>query len=360
MPSATATTTSAPKGDEPKWAWNGSEPGFGESFYHGPIVVKTSVGDCRFVYDDVAQTRTVDCVASGGKNPGARVWGWDEAGAFVEDAAVATESDVLFVALFSNIGSGCELRAYRITTGEELWRTHLVGLGPIDHSEYLNDVQLQLRPERVLVFGWESEGRYIEVVDRGSGRTIDTLRISTKGATSKPSSPPPAAPTEPPHPGAAASIPWKWEGPDLKLKDTSDATVPVVGKGTCSFHADHEADTAELACRDSNKKRTWGFVLAGQGLNGAALVADDKTLYYADYNRIASGTTVWAFDLRTGQVQWKTHLFGVGPVAHSKYRNDVSMRLDKDRLVVFGRESAGKYVEVLERATGKSIGNRKE
>jgi len=60
--------------------------------------------------------------------------------------------------------------------------------------------------------------------------------------------------------------------------------------------------------------------------------------------------TVVAIDRSTGKTLWKTDLKGLGPIAHSKYRNAVRLEvLDGDAIQVFGKESSGRYVEIVSR-----------
>lgn len=125
--------------------------------------------------------------------------------------------------------------------------------------------------------------------------------------------------------------------------------------------------------------RTELLPLAGNGLEMTVLVSNSKkelllkwetrvtvsfaqrdgVLYYADFHPIASRCAVVAIDLKAKKQLWKSDLKGLGPISHSKYRNDVRLEvLDDDTLRVFGKESAGKYVEVVHRGNGKTLGHK--
>jgi hypothetical protein len=83
------------------------------------------------------------------------------------------------------------------------------------------------------------------------------------------------------------------------------------------------------------------------------------TLYLADYSPRTTGCTIIAFDLKSKKVIWRTALRALGPPeAHSAYSNQVTMRVNGDEIVVFGNESNGKYVELLSRKTGKTVGHK--
>jgi hypothetical protein len=148
------------------WQWNGETPGFGRSFYHSPRTVTEGDVTCTFTYTETPALARTACASKGRE-----LWHSDEAHAFVEDAALVLVRGTLYSARISNISSGCTLHAWDARTGAARWATHLKGLGPIGHSEYLNAVELRMIAGRPVVFGWESSGRYIEAVDPTSGAT---------------------------------------------------------------------------------------------------------------------------------------------------------------------------------------------
>lgn len=91
----------------------------------------------------------------------------------------------------------------------------------------------------------------------------------------------------------------------------------------------------------------------------SALRQRDGILYYADFHPHSSGCAVVAFDLKAKKQLWKADLKGLGGIDHSKYFNAVRMEvLDDDTLRVFGKESAGRYVEIVDRGTGKTVGHK--
>lgn len=85
----------------------------------------------------------------------------------------------------------------------------------------------------------------------------------------------------------------------------------------------------------------------------------DGVLFYTDHHPNSSGCAVVAFDLRAEKQLWKTQLTGLGPIAHSKYRNRVNIAADGKVVRVYGLESAGGYVEFVDRKSGKTVGSRK-
>lgn len=78
------------------------------------------------------------------------------------------------------------------------------------------------------------------------------------------------------------------------------------------------------------------------------------------HSPIATGVKLLAYDLRNQKELWKSHLTGIGPVSHSKYRNRINLVVGPSgTIVVFGWEIFGRYVEVVEVHTGKTLGHRK-
>lgn len=90
-----------------------------------------------------------------------------------------------------------------------------------------------------------------------------------------------------------------------------------------------------------------------------AFLTRGDVLYRADYNPISSGCAVIAVDLKTGKDLWTVRLKGLGPIDHSKYRNRVWMEpVDDSIFAVYGHESAGRYAELVDWKTGKTLGHK--
>lgn len=86
---------------------------------------------------------------------------------------------------------------------------------------------------------------------------------------------------------------------------------------------------------------------------------ENGVFYYADYNTLSYGCKLLAYDLQGGRELWRTELKAIGPVNHSKYRNQVWIEpLDEATVIVFGNEAAGQYVEIVDRNTGKTVGHK--
>ena len=90
-----------------------------------------------------------------------------------DETVFTRRGDVLYLAEFSPIRTGCSIVAYDFKAKKELWKTDLKGIGPVSHSKYRNEVTITTAgDDAIFVTGKESSGRYIEYVDMKSGKTV--------------------------------------------------------------------------------------------------------------------------------------------------------------------------------------------
>jgi hypothetical protein len=150
---------------------------------------------------------------------------------------------------------------------------------------------------------------------------------------------------------AAAGAPgWTWDDtPDVFPKVAATA-----GQGDAHYRLDHFTAGDHVVLRLVTDP--WVAVLERvdyPDLHGVAIAVDADRIYVASYNRIATGCKLTAYTTKDATQLWSVTLEGVGPVMHSKYGNRVQLRVVDGQPVVFGWESAGRYVEVRDAATGK-------
>jgi hypothetical protein len=176
LPSSTLAQSTAPSSSSAPpiaWAWNGPNPGFGRFPAHQRVDDGRG-GFCTFVYSESASTTTLSCSNS---TQSVR-WTMTEGRAFVEDAALLVHCRRLYAVRFSDIATGARVTAFDLATGRQVWSRALQCIGPVGHSEYLNAVRVRWDRDAIVVFGWESAGRYIEVVDPETGRTVSNTRLA--------------------------------------------------------------------------------------------------------------------------------------------------------------------------------------
>lgn len=144
---------------------------------------------------------------------------------------------------------------------------------------------------------------------------------------------------------------WKWND-----------EAATLGHAALLPHRTYDIRVEVKAAKVREVKVTFGkdgkdaFTLTAHRNTVFRVVSD--TLVYTLHNPSASGASVAAVDLKTGKELWKTHLKGIGPVSHFEYSNYLNMEADRDTITVFGNESFGKYVEILDTKTGKTVGHK--
>jgi hypothetical protein len=95
-----------------------------------------------------------------------------------------------------------------------------------------------------------------------------------------------------------------------------------------------------------------------EGHKGTVFAVRDNVLYYADFIPSSDGCGVVAWDLKAKKRLWKTQLKGLGPIAHFAYHNAVTLDVDGQAVCVRGKESLGRYIEYVDRKTGKTVGHK--
>jgi hypothetical protein len=101
-------------------------------------------------------------------------------------------------------------------------------------------------------------------------------------------------------------------------------------------------------------------VHAWDGSLSTPFVERDGILYYALYYTTTSGCDIVAFDLKRAKRLWQSPLQGTGVLFHSIYYNEVRFGPPehKEVLMVYGREAGGRYIEIVDLKTGKTVGHK--
>ena len=191
-----------------------------------------------------------------------------------------------------------------------------------------------------------------EGAQTGGGTAAGAAQQGTGGE--EPGTPAEPGPTPP-------EVAWEWRGEDPSFGHTfyQGPVTAESGGQSCSFSYNDEEHTTRLAC-EAEGSEPWRLEEGDAFVEDAALALDGGTLYVARFSDIATGCGVTAYDAATGGILWTTRLEGVGPIGHSEYLNKVELRvLDGRWLAAFGWESAGCYIEVLDREDGRTIVNRR-
>lgn len=144
---------------------------------------------------------------------------------------------------------------------------------------------------------------------------------------------------------APAEIPWQWE----RAPELFPRVDLAVGKYVVAVKQ------KKLMLRGPS----WSVVVGrGGDRSGAALGVDGARVFVASYIRLASSCQLAAFDAASGKPLWSVDLDGIGPIGHSAYSNHVQMRIIGGHPTVFGNESAKRYIEQRDAATGALVSHR--
>jgi hypothetical protein len=190
---------------------------------------------------------------------------------------------------------------------------------------------------------------------------------SAEPRTPAPQVEPPPAVTPPPSVSPAPGLPTAeeldWQGPDgFPSLQKFDPPVLVAADGSrfeyrmkgTAADSKRSPVIAHVSTKDGD---LWTAVGLDEFVPGAALAEDGVRLYVAEHSLIATGAHITAYDAATGAKLWSQSVQGIGPIAHSKYANRVTLAVIRGALVVFGNEAAGRYIEVYDPA-GKMLSNR--
>lgn len=152
---------------------------------------------------------------------------------------------------------------------------------------------------------------------------------------------------------------WRWEASQSSLlwcvyhqitysrdpKLTCEITSPNTGNPLQHFKVRILSSGEELCAFDAHPLTVF--------------IRKEHMLYVADFHYISTGCSIIAFDLKQRKQLWKTNLKGLELKGNDKYSNAVNLQYEKDQLIVYGKESAGRYIETLDPATGKTLSNTK-
>ena len=161
---------------------------------------------------------------------------------------------------------------------------------------------------------------------------------------------PPTAPAPAPEPEVPPEpLVWQWSPEPMRYP-----SAPLQAEDIWLHPA--SADSKPLRLERRGEAGGWSvevpfdFVVAR--LDGAAMVVDAERIFVVHFHQIATGAELCALDRESGALLWRERLQGLGSIAHSRYRNEVQLRLIDGDPVVYGRESAGRYIERRDAQTG--------
>jgi hypothetical protein len=135
-----------------------------------------------------------------------------------------------------------------------------------------------------------------------------------------------------------------------------DASAPIPTPGGGQIRTRSEAQAVDIECTDLTGATRW--LSHAPVANAASLAIDATSAYAALYRTGATGARLRALDLETGGTRWEVQLQGLGTIHHSKYANRVRARVVDGTVIVYGDESAGRYMEERSAADGHLLRRR--
>ncbi len=154
-----------------------------------------------------------------------------------------------------------------------------------------------------------------------------------------------------PEQAAAEEKKWTWSDD----RATAKASARALGGG---YEVTFDPTPGKPWAVTLTLKREGQPVYSWEGHTHSVFILAHDVLYRADFLPSRTGCAVIAYDLKGGKPLWKTHLWGVPVATHSQYENRINLEIDDRHLIVYGNESFGRYIEILDLRTGKTVGQR--
>jgi hypothetical protein len=141
---------------------------------------------CAFTHDDQVHDAGKVCCEGPDKR-----WCATMREDFVPGIALASDGQRLFVADYPAIASGARFAAYELQSGAMVWSREAIAIGPQQHSQYSNVVQLRLIGDALIAYGDEAHGAYVETMDPATGvlrehATLDRPQVQWSWSESLP------------------------------------------------------------------------------------------------------------------------------------------------------------------------------
>lgn len=150
----------------------------------------------------------------------------------------------------------------------------------------------------------------------------------------------------------ASKVPWRFDETDTHLLRSLEL-VPAPYQISILSKAE-DRSSLRITISDGQKERYFWI-----GHRFSVFRIADHKLYVVFFSPEDSGAEATAVDLQSGKVLWTSKLRALGDVDHSKYRNRVNVGLEEGKVIVYGDETMGRYVEVLDASNGAMVYQKK-
>lgn len=189
--------------------------------------------------------------------------------------------------------------------------------------------------------------------ERPDARAADATPVVAKRRGVFAHSLPPLAEEEKalPRQAVVEAMAWKWD----EARTTPEACAQALGDGSTLRVAPGPRRNSDRVITLSRAGRPdW----VGEGHAHSVFVATEGVLYFADFSGSSTGCWIVAYDRETARPLWATALWGVECSMHSQYSNRIHLEIRGPDLVVYGHEGAGRYIELVDLKTGRTVGHQ--
>jgi hypothetical protein len=139
-------------------------------------------------------------------------------------------------------------------------------------------------------------------------------------------------------------IEWQWDAA-RPFSQSGGMAAPLESGDRVELAIAADGGSASLGRMREGGDCVWQRALPLDGASAGVVAVQASTVYVALVPGNASGAHLIAVATETGAPRWSVNLAGIGPTGHGKYSNRVQLRVTNDEVIVFGEESAGRYVE---------------
>ena len=202
-----------------------------------------------------------------------------------------------------------------------------------DRAHHAYERPVKVRLERVnnevlAVYGDENDGQYVEIIDMKTGKTVGHKVF----------------PRQQPEPKKEA-----------KEEEAGKIDYQKMAQEARWIPPEEDSNSWTMSVlADGKKVYDWPVPMPS-----GFFVDSNGVVYHAEFSPAATGCTVMAYDLKGRKLLWQNRLEGLGPVEHSKYRNVVRFeRVNDEVIAIYGKETVGRYIEIVDMKTGKTVGHK--
>ncbi|MFT7518843.1 MAG: hypothetical protein ACI9MC_000977 [Kiritimatiellia bacterium] len=141
---------------------------------------------------------------------------------------------------------------------------------------------------------------------------------------------------------------WAWSD-DAPDATTETVQIKTVAEGMLVVTP---GELGRLTMRGREGQVVWTLPLP-KGHTASRVIDHEGEVWVVSWSPLSSGGTIRYIMSATGAVRWEQQLRALGPQEHSEYVNELQATWVEGAVVVYGKESNGRYVEVYGSSSGQ-------